>query len=80
MLPSLISIVETKRPAPSVAQGVALASTHQHTHTHSAPTMADGPGFNGDDPNCVYETPAALWASVEKDKDKAWYGEAVAYW
>ena len=42
--------------------------------------MADGPGFNGDDPNCVYETPAALWASVEKDKDKAWYGEAVAYW
>ena len=42
--------------------------------------MADGPGFDGDDPNRVYETPAALWAAVEKDKDKEWYGEAVAYW
>ena len=25
--------------------------------------MADGPGFDGDDPNRVYETPAALWAA-----------------
>ena len=53
----------------------------QHTalpaHTH---TMADGPGFDGDDPSRTYATPAELWAAVEEDKQAGWYGQAVAYW
>lgn len=42
--------------------------------------MADGPGFDGDDPSRVYATPAELWATVDKDKQAGWYDQAVAYW
>lgn len=42
--------------------------------------MADGPGFDGDDPSRTYATPAELWAAVEEDKQAGWYGQAVAYW
>jgi hypothetical protein len=41
--------------------------------------MADGPGYDGGGKQ-AYETPDELWKEVEGDKEKGWYGGAVAYW